>query len=83
MDLARKLLLFPSALQQALSDLRPHFLGSYLYELAGQFSTFYNANRVLVENPDIRHRRLMFCHRTLVVMEAGLKLLGLRTLERM
>lgn len=83
MDLARKLLLFPSALNQALSDLRPHFLGSYLYELAGQFSTFYNANRVLVENPDIRYRRLMFCHRTLVVMEAGLKLLGLRPLERM
>lgn len=83
MDLARKLLLFPSALNQALSDFRPHFLGSYLYELAGQFSTFYNANRVLVDNLDTRQRRLMFCHRTLVVMEAGLKLLGLRTLERM
>lgn len=82
-DLARHLMQFPMAINQALSDFRPHFLCSYLYELAGYFSTFYNANRVLVDDPGVRQRRLLFCHRTLLLLETGLNLLGLETLERM
>jgi arginyl-tRNA synthetase len=81
--LARKLLAFPSTFDQVLSDLRPHILCTYLFELAGVFSSFYNANKVIVEEVDIRDRRLLLCSRTLTVMETGLHLLGLRTLKRM
>jgi arginyl-tRNA synthetase len=38
---------------------------------------------VIVEDPAVRARRLLLCHRTLIVLETGLHLLGLRTLERM
>ncbi|MEX0324777.1 MAG: arginine--tRNA ligase [Puniceicoccaceae bacterium] len=81
--LARKLLAFPSTIDLVLSDLRPHILCTYLFELAGVFSSFYNANKVIVEEQDIRDRRLLLCSRTLTVMESGLHLLGLETLERM
>jgi arginyl-tRNA synthetase len=81
--LARKLLKFPDGLQLATAQLRPHFLCLYLYELAGEFSAFYNADKVAVDDPVVRARRLMLCARTLLVLETGLKLLGLRTLERM
>lgn len=81
--LARKLVAFPAALQQALSDYRPHFLCTYLFELAGAFSSFYNAEKVIVEDPALRNRRLLLCARTLTVLETGLHLLGLETLERM
>ena len=81
--LARQLLLFPSALEQATTDLRPHFICTYLYELAGTFSTFYNANKVMVEDSRVRARRLLLCARTLTVLETGLKLLGIETLEKM
>lgn len=81
--LARKLLAFPSTIDQVLSDLRPHILCTYLFELAGVFSSFYNANKVIVDEPDVRDRRLLLCSRTLTVMETGLHLLGLRTLKRM
>ncbi|MGC9449820.1 MAG: arginine--tRNA ligase [Oceanipulchritudo sp.] len=82
-SLARKLLAFPSTIDLVLSDLRPHLLCNYLFELAGVFSTFYNANKVIVGEADIRDRRLLLCSRTLVVMETGLHLLGMETLERM
>ena len=82
-ELARKLVLFPATLDQTLSDLRPHFLGAYLFELAGVFSSFYTGNKVLVDDPAVRTRRLMLCQRTLRVLECGLNLLGLKTLERM
>jgi arginyl-tRNA synthetase len=81
--LARKILAFPSTIDNVLSDLRPHILCTYLFELAGVFSSFYNANKVIVEEADLRERRLLLCARTLTVMETGLHLLGLETLERM
>ncbi|MDB6114490.1 MAG: argS, partial [Lacunisphaera sp.] len=82
--LARKLVKFSDAVQLATNTLRPHFLCLFLYELAGDYSTFYAADKVIVDDPAVRARRLLLCHRTLVVLETGLHLLGLRTdLERM
>lgn len=81
--LARKLAALPSVLEATLADLRPHFLCTYLYELAGEFSTFYSADRVMVEEPPVRARRFLLCARTLRVLETGLRTLGLETLERM
>ena len=81
--LARKLVKFSDAVALATSGLRPHFLGLYLYELAGEFSAFYAADKVAVEDPAVRARRLLLCARTLLVLETGLDLLGLRTVNRM
>ena len=81
--LARKLSGFPFILDQALIDLRPHHLCTYLYELAGAYSSFYSADKVNVKDPSTRDRRLMLCHRTLLILETGLDLLGIGTLEKM
>lgn len=81
--LARKLVKFPDAVRMATDSLRPHFLGLYLFELAGDYSTFNNADKVLVDDPAVRARRLLLCARTLLMLETGLHLLGLRTLKRM
>ena len=81
--LARKLVKFADALRLATDTLRPHFLCLYLYELAGDYSAFYAADKVAVDDPAVRARRLLLCARTLLVMETGLGLLGLRTLTRM
>ncbi|MDR2512957.1 MAG: arginine--tRNA ligase [Puniceicoccales bacterium] len=81
--LARKLTVFPSALVQACTELRPHFLCTYLYELAGAYSTFNNADKVLVDEPTVRARRLRLCARTVAVLSTGMRLLGIEPLERM
>ena len=81
--LARRLIRFPDAIRQARESLRPHLLCLYLFELAGDYSSFNNADKVLVEEPAVRARRLLLCARTLLVLETGLHLLGLRPLRRM
>jgi arginyl-tRNA synthetase len=81
--LARKLMNLPGALDLTLNDLRPHFLCTYLYELAGAYSSFYNADKVMVDEPAIRNRRLLLCARTRMVLITGLNLLGIQPLERM
>jgi arginyl-tRNA synthetase len=81
--LARKLVAFATALELTTAQLRPHYLCTYLYELCGAFSGFYTADKVLVDDPAVRGRRLLLCARTLLVLETGLHLLGLRPLKRM
>ena len=81
--LARKLSAFPYALELAISDLRPHHLCSYLFELSGAYSSFFNADHVNVEDLAVRDRRLLLCKQTMLVLESGLNLLGIQTLDRM
>lgn len=81
--LAKKLAAFPTTLVYTLRELYPHILCTYLYELAGVFSSFYNADKVLVDEPTIKARRLLLCERTLSVLETGLSLLGIETLDKM
>jgi arginyl-tRNA synthetase len=81
--LASKIVAFVAVIQQTASTLRPHFLCTYLYELAGLFSSFYSANRVLVDDEPVCQRRLLLCRRVLLILETGLHLLSIKTLKRM
>lgn len=81
--LARKLLGFTNALDQALEDLRPHHLCTYLHELAAAYGAFYAADTVNVDQPDVRARRLMLCSRTCSILETGLRLLAIEPVQRM
>ncbi|MEM8867775.1 MAG: arginine--tRNA ligase [Verrucomicrobiota bacterium] len=83
LSLARKLMGFANALELTLNDLRPHFLCTYLYELAGAYSAFYNADKVMVQDLAVRNRRLTLCERSRTILKTGLNLLGITPLERM
>ena len=82
-SLARKLVFFPLAIEQTLRELKPHFLCTYLYELATGFSSFYNHDKVMVDDPREQGLRLMLCARTKLFLETGLEILGIETLEEM
>ena len=81
--LASQIVLFPFVLKQTVRELLPHYLCTYLYDLAGAFSRFYSSDKVLVADASIRARRLMLCARTLCILETGLHLLGVETVKRM
>jgi len=62
----------------------PHILCTYLYELAGQFSSFYENSPILsADNETTRNSRLRLAALTGRTLKQGLELLGLKTLERM
>ena len=81
--LSRKLLFFPLALKQATRELKPHFLCTYLYELATEFSSFYNQEKVMIDDVEAKDLRLLLCASTQSVLKTGLNLLGIDTLEEM
>jgi arginyl-tRNA synthetase len=81
--LSRKLLFFPLALKQATKELKPHFLCTYLYELATEFSSFYNQEKVMIDDVEAKELRLLLCASTQSVLKTGLNLLGIDTLAEM
>ena len=81
--LARKILSFPLTVEQTTKELKPHTLCVYLYELATEFSSFYNQEKVMVEEKDTQNLRLFLCAKTQSVLEIGLEILGIQTLEEM
>ncbi|MDG1325736.1 MAG: arginine--tRNA ligase [Opitutales bacterium] len=82
-SLARKFLFFPGVIKQTAKELKPHFLGCYLYELATEFSSFYNQSKVMVEEDEIKSLRLTLCARSLSILQIGMDILGIELLEEM
>ena len=83
LKLARKICFFPLAIEQTTKELKPHILCTYLYELATEFSSFYNQEKVMVSDKELQNIRLFLCAKTQIVLEIGLRVLGIQTLEEM
>jgi len=82
--LIAKLMQFEEAVQAVAREGQPHLMCSYLFELAGQFSSFYEACPILiVEDQQIKQSRLKLAALTAKTIKQGLSLLGINTLERM
>ncbi|MFT5653781.1 MAG: arginyl-tRNA synthetase, partial [Psychromonas sp.] len=83
-DLANKLIQFDEIIKQVAKQGMPHFLCSYLFELAGLFSSFYEACPILIAETEIQKQsRLKLAGLTAKTLKQGLSLLGINTLERM
>ncbi|MEL7290947.1 MAG: arginine--tRNA ligase [Pseudomonadota bacterium] len=82
--LIAKLLQFEEAVQSVAREGQPHIMCSYLFELAGQFSSFYEACPILSsEDESVKLSRLKLAALTAKTIKQGLALLGIETLERM
>ena len=81
--LAKHLLNFGLVLEAVADDYRPNFLCNYLYELAGHFTAFYENCPVLKSEPAQRAARLVLCGLTARLLQQGLEVLGLETLDQM
>jgi len=82
--LALQLLRFQDALTAAAAEYKPSGITSYLWDLAKTYSSFFQNCPVLkAETPELRQSRLLLCDLTARVIQRGLDLLGIRTVERM
>jgi arginyl-tRNA synthetase len=74
---------FPELVASAAGELAPHAVAFYLRSLAGEFHSYYNAERILVEDEATRRARLALCAAVRQVLANGLSLLGVSAPERM
>ena len=80
-DLGLHLLRFQESLLVMAEDLLPNRLTDYLYTLAEKFNAFFRDCRV--EGTPEQNERLLLCEASARVLQQGLNILGLRTVNRM
>jgi arginyl-tRNA synthetase len=83
MALLNKLAEFPEMLAHAADELAPHAVAFYLRDLAGEFHSFYNAERVLVDDEKERTARIALLAATRQVLENGLATIGVSAPQKM
>jgi arginyl-tRNA synthetase len=81
--LARRLADFPELVADAARELAPHSVAFYLRELAAEFHSYYNAERILVDDEALRAARLALCAAVRQTLANGLSLLGVSAPEKM
>ncbi|WP_417664506.1 arginine--tRNA ligase [Pseudidiomarina donghaiensis] len=82
--LANVLVRFNEVVHTVADKAMPHFLCGYLYDVAGAFSSFYEACPILQgDDQDVRQSRLKLAALTAKTLRQGLELLGIPTLEKM
>ncbi|MEY2707099.1 MAG: hypothetical protein RI905_850 [Pseudomonadota bacterium] len=81
--LLRRLAEYSDMLSDAAKEMTPHSVAFYLRDLAGDFHTFYNADRVLVDDEALRLARLALLSAAKQVIANGLAILGVSAPEKM
>lgn len=81
--LAKHVLRLGEILEVTGRELKPHHLCTYLFDLAGAFSSFYENCPVLLSEGNTRESRLALCDITARTMSQGLGILGIGVLEQM
>jgi arginyl-tRNA synthetase len=78
-----KLAQYPDMLTQAASGLAPHDVAFYLRELAAQYHSYYDAERILVDEEAVKRARLALVAATRQVLHNGLAVLGVSSPAKM
>ena len=81
--LCARLAAFPEVIEEAARDYAPHTVAFYLKEAAADFHSYYNAERILVEDAAQRLARLALAAALSQVLKNGLNILGVSAPESM
>ena len=82
-ELALRLLAYPTAIESTLDTFSPHKLCTYVYDLASDFTAFYEHCPVLKADEPVRSSRLALADLTARTLAHSLGLLGIDAPEQM
>jgi arginyl-tRNA synthetase len=74
---------YPDMLTAAAADFAPHDVTFYLRELAASYHSYYDAERILVDDETVRLARLALVAATAQVLHNGLAMLGVSAPQKM
>ncbi|MGA0007830.1 MAG: arginine--tRNA ligase [Burkholderiaceae bacterium] len=74
---------YPDMLRDAAEDMAPHDVAFYLRDLAASYHSYYDAERILVDDESVKAARLALIAATAQVLRNGLKILGVDAPDRM
>ena len=82
-SLIKELYSFGDIIKQSAIKDEPYIIARYLINIAGLFSTFYNENKIIVEEEKVRNARVYVTYCTNLVLKTGASLLGMQMPNKM
>lgn len=82
-QLIKRLSEFPEIILLSASESSPHYIATFLKDLAADFHSYYNANKFLSDDKALQNARLALIGATKIVIKNGLQLLGISAPEKM
>ena len=82
-ELAKEIAAFKSTVERAASELAPSVIAKYLLGLAQSFNKFYSLEKINVEDERVRNTNFALAKSVRIVLNEGLRLLGIHYLEEM
>ncbi len=83
MEVVKQLYKFEETIKQAIDKNEPSIISRYLIEISKLYSSFYNDNKILVEDEKIKNTRLCLTYMVGNVLKIGANLLGMEMPDRM
>lgn len=74
---------FPEVVERAGKEYAPHYLVTYLTELAGAFNSFYAQNKIIDETDLASPYKIALTEAVSHILKNGLRLLGIKVPEKM
>lgn len=74
---------FPDILSLAIKKNEPSIIARYAIDLAKAYSSFYNNNKVICDDEDIKYARLYLTYMTNCTLTNSLKILGMKVPNKM
>ena len=83
LEVVKKIYEFNNVIENSVDKNEPSLLARYLLELAKNYSTFYNNNKILVEDEKTKDARVFLTYSVGIVLKIGMKLLGIEMPDKM
>ena len=74
---------FTNVIEQATIKNEPSIIARFLIDLSKAYSSFYNENKIIVEDKNVQDARVYLTYATNLVLKNGAKLLGIDMPEKM
>ena len=70
-------------INRAINENAPSVICKYLLSIAQEFNVFYAKEKILTDDLETRNANLLLITAVKIVLEEGLRLVGIKSLERM
>jgi arginyl-tRNA synthetase len=82
-ELEKAMYNFSDVVSRAGNNYEPHYLVSYLTELAGIFNSYYAKNKIVDKTDELSSYKVALTNAFSLIMKNGMLLLGMNSLEKM
>lgn len=83
MEIIKQIYMFEEIVKQAVDKNEPSIISRYLIDIAKLYSSFYNDNKIIVDDEKIKNTRLCLTYMVGNVLKIGTGLLGMEMPDRM